>query len=325
MQMQIDKVTFPLAQPFSITGHTFVDTQTLRVTLSDGVYSGRGESVGTYYLNETIESMASDLEAIAEQVTDELSIQSVQALLPPCGARNALDCALWDLQCKRAGQSIWSMLAVTPRALTTVYTISIESIELMAERARAAAQYPHLKIKLDEDRPVERLEAIRASRPDATLIIDVNQGWCFEELKEYLPHCARLGITMIEQPLPRDADEALEGFSSPVPLGADESCLHTGEFAAASRRYDVLNIKLDKSGGLTEGLALVDAAQRVGMDLMVGNMMGSSLSMAPSFVIGQHCAYVDIDGPLLLAKDIPNSLVYSDGGTVAGPSPELWG
>lgn len=325
MQMDIETVSFPLAQPFSITGFTFVDTETVRVTLSHDGHRGVGESVGTYYLNETAASMAADLERIRQDLGSDLDCQTLQTLLPPCGARNALDCALWDLQAKRSGASIWTRLDLSPRPLTTVYTLGMENAATMASRALEASQYPHLKIKLDADKPIEKLEAIRAARPDATLIIDVNQGWSFAELQEYLPHCERLGITMVEQPLARGADEALEGFKSPVPLGADESCLHMGEFAQAARRYDVLNIKLDKCGGLTEGLALVRAAREADMALMVGNMMGSSLSMAPSFVIGLYCRYVDIDGPLLLAEDIEHGLEYAPGGQVAPPTPLLWG
>jgi L-alanine-DL-glutamate epimerase-like enolase superfamily enzyme len=324
MKLTVDIVSFPLEKPFVITGHVFETTDTVRVTLSHRGVSGRGEAVGVYYLDETAESMAAQLEAVAGELSDP-DAAAIQALLPHGGARNALDCAWWDYRAKAAGLSIWQLLDLTPRELTTVFTLGIAEPAVMAERAAAASRFPHLKLKLDGDRPIERLEAVRAARPDAALIIDVNQGWTFDELREYLPHCERLGIAMIEQPLARGGDEALEGFRSPVPLGADESCLHLGEFDSAARRYDVLNIKLDKCGGLTEGLALVAAAQRAGMALMVGNMTGTSLSMAPSYVIGQHCRFVDIDGPLLLAGDIEHGLDYRDGGRVGLPSPALWG
>ncbi|KGE04388.1 dipeptide epimerase [Pseudohaliea rubra] len=324
MDLHVDIVSFPLEKPFAITGHVFEATDTVRVTLSHRGVAGRGEAVGAYYLGETAESMAGQLEAVAGDL-QELDGAAIQALLPPGGARNALDCAWWDYRAKTAGRSIWELLELTPGELTTVYTIGIAEPAVMAERAAAAGRFPHLKLKLDADRPLERLEAVRKARPDAALVIDVNQGWTFDELQGYLPHCERLGIAMIEQPLARGADEALEGFRSPVPLGADESCLHLGEFAAAASRYDVLNIKLDKCGGLTEGLALVAAAQRAGMDLMVGNMTGTSLSMAPSYVIGQYCRFVDIDGPLLLAGDVEHALAYRDGGLVGLPTPALWG
>lgn len=324
MKLTVDIVSFPLEKPFVITGHVFETTDTVRVTLSHDGVSGHGEAVGVYYLDETADSMAAQLEAVAGELRD-LDGAAIQALLPPGGARNALDCAWWDYRAKAAGKTIWALLDLVPRELTTVFTLGIAEPAIMAERAAAAGRFPHLKLKLDSDRPIERLEAIRAARPDAALVIDVNQGWTFEELREYLPHCERLGIAMIEQPLARGGDEALEGFRSPVPLGADESCLHLGEFDAAARRYDVLNIKLDKCGGLTEGLALVAAARRAGMTLMVGNMTGTSLSMAPSYVIGQHCRFVDIDGPLLLGRDVEHGLDYRDGGRVGLPSPALWG
>jgi L-alanine-DL-glutamate epimerase-like enolase superfamily enzyme len=324
MKLTVEIVSFPLEKPFVITGHVFETTDTVRVTLSHDGVSGHGEAVGVYYLDETADSMAAQLEAVAGGLRD-LDGAAIQTLLPPGGARNALDCAWWDYRAKAAGKSIWALLGLVPKELTTVFTLGIAEPAVMAERAAAASRFPHLKLKLDGDRPIERLEAVRAARPDAALIIDVNQGWSFEELREYLPHCERLGIAMIEQPLARGGDDALEGFRSPVPLGADESCLHLGEFDAVAGRYDVLNIKLDKCGGLTEGLALVAAAQAADMQLMVGNMTGTSLSMAPSYVIGQHCRFVDIDGPLLLAGDVAHGLDYRDGGLVGLPDRALWG
>ncbi|MEQ9463288.1 MAG: dipeptide epimerase [Haliea sp.] len=325
MQISIEKIAFPMAAPFAITGHVFESSETLRVTVSRDGVCGRGEALGAYYLGENADSMAAQLEAVTSSLERSLSTERIQSLLPAGGARNALDCAFWDYRAKAAGKRIWELLSITPRQLTTVYTLGVAPAEDMGERAREARQFPNLKIKLDASNPIERLEAIRAARPDARLIVDVNQGWDFAALQEYLPHAARLGIAMIEQPLPRGEDEALEGFTSPVPLGADESCLHLGEFATAARRYSVLNIKLDKCGGLTEGLALVDAARKSGLDLMVGNMCGSSLSMAPSYVIGQFCQYVDIDGPLLLKSDIKHGLEYGEGGVVGLPGRELWG
>jgi len=325
MRMIVDTLSFPLARPFAITGHTFTSTDTVRVTLDDGEFRGRGEATGSYYLDETADRMAAELDAIAHQIDDGITAETIQSLLPPGGARNALDCAWWDLHARREGQRVWDLLGLKTRPLTTVFTIGLEEPGVMAAWAAEAARFPHLKIKLNADRPIERLEAIRRARRDAELIIDVNEGWDFAALREYLPICAELGIAMIEQPLPRGADEELEGFSSPVPLGADESCLHLGEFDNAAARYDVLNIKLDKCGGLTEGLALVHAAQQAGMDLMVGNMTGTSLAMAPSWIIGQHCRFVDIDGPLLLAHDIEDGLVYGEGGQVEGPTSALWG
>ncbi|MEM1110545.1 MAG: dipeptide epimerase [Pseudomonadota bacterium] len=325
MKVSLEDASFPMKVPFAITGSVWTHTEVLQLTLESEGFVGRGESTGTYYLNESPESMRAELEPWLDRITDDLTPEALMQEMQPCGARNVLDCALWDLRAKRLGQSIWQLLDIEPRELVTVFTLGIAEPALMGERATEARAFPHLKIKLDADRPIERLEIIRAARPDASLVIDVNQGWSFDELQEYLPHCERLGVAMIEQPLARGADEALEGFVSPVPLGADESCLHLGEFEAAARRYQVLNIKLDKSGGLTEGLGLVKAAQEAGMDLMVGNMTGTSLSMAPSYVIGQFCSFVDIDGPLLLAEDVDNGLDYRDGGRVGLPPSVLWG
>ncbi len=325
MKIKIEKKSFPLKSPFAITGHTFLSSDTIQVTLEDETHIGRGEALGIYYNSETMDSMESQLQDISANLTADTSNEQIQSLLPLGGARNALDCALWDLQAKRSGVSIWKRLKITPKPLATVATIGIDSPEAMASAALAYAKYPNLKIKLSSDEPIAKLQAIRTARPDAKLIVDVNQGWSFDELKDYTPAAAKLGIAMIEQPLARGGDEALEGYSSPVPLGADESCLDASEYETAARRYDVINIKLDKCGGLTEALKIVALAERDGKGLMVGNMTGTSLSMAPAYVIGQFCRFVDIDGPLFLKQDIKNALDYGDGGVVSIPTPTLWG
>lgn len=325
LELKIETVSYPYTVPFSITGHTFTASDAVQVTLTKGGISGRGEAIGVYYTGETAETIVAQLESIAPQINDYVSPATLQELLPSGGARNALDCAMWDLLCKLNRTSIWDELGISPYPLTTVATVGIGTSAEMAEQASRYSKYPNLKIKLDGDRPVERLEAIHKVRPDAQLVVDVNQGWSFAELKEYLPHAEKLGIAMIEQPLKRGGDEELEGFSSPIPLGADESCLDLSEYATAAKRYDVINIKLDKCGGLTEGLQIVRQAQADGKGLMVGNMMGTSLSMAPSYVIGQFCKFVDIDGPLLMRQDIENGLEYKDRGVVGLPTPLLWG
>lgn len=325
IKIKIEKHSFPFKTPFTITGHTFTASDTVRVVVEDGGYVGRGEAIGVYYKNETVDSMVTQLEEALNKSKVRISRESAQTLLPSGGALNALDCALWDLTVKSMRQSIWKLLKITPKPLSSVATIGIGNPKIMGETATKLAQYSNLKIKLSNDDPMTCLEEIRGARPDATLIADVNQGWTFEELKEYTPYAKRLGIAMIEQPLPRGSDEELEGYKSPVLLGADESCLDTSEYEIASRRYDVINIKLDKCGGLTEGLRIVNLAKREGKKLMIGNMCGSSLSMAPSYVIGQFCQFIDIDGPLLLKQDIENALHYGDGGMVTVPTPELWG
>jgi L-alanine-DL-glutamate epimerase-like enolase superfamily enzyme len=212
-----------------------------------------------------------------------------------------------------------------PKTLITVATVGMGTPQEMAARAKEFARYPNLKIKLDNQDPIQRLDAIRQARPDAKLVIDVNQGWEYQELIDYLPELLRLEVAMIEQPLRRAGDKRLEELESPIPIGADESCLTLEEYHQVKDRYQVINIKLDKTGGLTEALRIVKAAIKDGKKLMVGNMTGSSLSMAPAYVIGQFCSFVDIDGPLLLEHDIEDGLSYLDGGLVGLPKRELWG
>ncbi|WP_417317778.1 dipeptide epimerase [Emcibacter sp.] len=325
MKLSIEKISFPMKMPFEITGHVFDGIDTVRVTLEDKGVIGRGEGVGVYYTNDFADGIMAQLEEVAGHIEAGVIRAEVQDLLPPGGARNALDCALWDLEAKKAGKTIWQLLGMEPRKLTSVCTVGIDTPEQMGEQAKNLSAYPNLKIKLSGDDPIVRLEAIRKARPDATLIIDVNQGWSFEELKEYIPHTGRLGIDMIEQPLKRGEDEELEGFVSEVPLGADESCLSLEEYETARKRYDVINIKLDKCGGLTEGLKIVKRAQEDGKGLMVGNMVGTSLSMAPAYVVGQFCRFVDIDGPYFLKQDIEHGLEYGNGGVVSIPAAKLWG
>ena len=326
MKMSIDIREYALKKPFRITGHVFNSSRVLEVSMTDanGIV-GRGETSGAYYLGESAESMAQQCEGIAASITASTTRADVQNLLPPCGARNAIDCAFWDLEAKHTDQSVWQLTGIEPKPITTVFTIGIEdSPQRMADNALAAAEFPVLKIKMDGDQPIERMQAIRAARPDAEIVVDANQGWTFEQLVEVAPAFADLNIAMIEQPLPRDGDQALERYDSPVILCADESCLHLGEIDEVARRYQMMNIKLDKSGGLTEGLAMAAEAKKRGMQLMVGNMMGSSLAMAPGTVIAQLCRFVDLDGPLLLKKDRDTALVY-EGSTVHPTGSNLWG
>jgi L-alanine-DL-glutamate epimerase-like enolase superfamily enzyme len=295
------------------------------VQISENGFIGRGEAQGIFYLDESAESIFEQVHAVAADIRRGISREDLQQLLPAGGARNAIDCALWDLECKQSGKTIWQLTGINPKPVTTVFTIGLEnSPQEMADKAAAAADAPILKIKLDGHMPYEKLAAIRAARPDAELVVDANQGWSFELMKEVLPKCVALDLGMLEQPLARGADEMLEGFESPITLAADESCLHTGELETAARRYSMINIKLDKTGGLTEALRLAKAAKEKGCQLMVGNMVGTSLSMAPAFVVAQLCDFVDIDGPLLLKYDHPDGLIYKNG-IVKGFSPQLWG
>lgn len=314
MKMSIHIEEWELTQPFRISGFEWINSRGIVVQLAEDGFIGRGEAQGIFYLDEGADSMFSQVHAVAAEIRRGISRGELQGLLPPGGARNAIDCAMWDLECKKSGRTIWELTGIDPKPVTTVFTIGLESTpEAMAAKAAAAADAPVLKIKLDGHQPYEKLAAIRAARPDAELVVDANQGWDFELLDEVIPKCLGLNLGMIEQPLARGNDQMLEGFDSPITLAADESCLHTGELDTAARRYNMINIKLDKTGGLTEALKLAYAAKEKGCKLMVGNMMGTSLGMAPSFVIAQLCDFVDIDGPLLLKYDHPNGLNYSKG------------
>ena len=325
MDFSLHITDWVLTQPFRISGYEWINSRCLVVQLGQGGFVGRGEAQGVFYLDETAESIFEQAHAVAAEIRKGISREQLQDLLPAGGARNAIDCAMWDLECKRSGKTIWQLTGIDPKPVTTVYTIGLEdSPEAMAAKASAAADAPILKIKLSDHMPYEKLAAIRAARPDAVLVVDANQGWSFDLLQEVLPKCVDLDLAMIEQPLARGGDEQLEGFESPITLAADESCLHTGELETAACRYSMINIKLDKTGGLTEALRLARAAKAKGCKLMVGNMVGTSLSMAPSFVVAQLCDFVDIDGPLLLKYDQPNGLEYING-VVKGFDPALWG
>jgi L-alanine-DL-glutamate epimerase-like enolase superfamily enzyme len=324
MKMSVHIEEWPLTRPFRISGFEWVNSRGIVVQVEEDGDVGRGEAQGVFYLDETAESLFAQVGAVAGEIRHGISRAELQELLPAGGARNAVDCALWDLECKRSGRTIWQLTGIEPRPVTTVFTIGLEAEpEAMAAKA-AAADSPVLKVKLDGNRPYEKLAAIRAARPDARLVVDANQGWDFALLQEVIPKCAALDLGMIEQPLPRGGDAELEGYESPVTLCADESCLDSSELAAAARRYSMINIKLDKTGGLTEALKLAREAQALGCKLMVGNMVGTSLGMAPSFVIAQLCDFVDIDGPLLLKHDHPRGLQY-DRGVVSGLDPAFWG
>ena len=325
MKLSVHIEEWELMQPFRISNFEWVNSRGIVVQLGENGCVGRGEAQGVFYLDEDADSLFAQVHAVADELRRGLSREDLQELLPPGGARNAIDCALWDLECKRSGRSIWELTGIDPKPVTTVFTIGLEATpEAMAAKAAAAADAPVLKIKLGADRPYERLAAIRAARPDAALVVDANQGWDFDLLRDVIPKCAELDLGMIEQPLPRGADAELEGFESPITLAADESCLHSGELAQAARRYGMINIKLDKTGGLTEALKLAGEARALGCKLMVGNMTGTSLGMAPSFVVAQLCDFVDIDGPLLLKYDHPNGLRYHKG-VVQPFDSSLWG
>ena len=311
--------------PFRIAGRTWEGFDLVVCEVRDNGSVGRGEAAGVFYLDETAQGMEQQVAAVARELHHGLDRARLRELLPPGGARNALDCALWDLEARRSGRSAWAGAGVAAKPVTTVYTIGLEdSPEAMAAKAAAAADRPLLKIKLNADRPLERLRAIRAARPDARLVADCNGSWTFEQLRDWAPSLRQLDLALLEQPLARGADDVLRNYDAPLPLFADESCLNLAELGRAATLYDGIVIKLDKTGGLTEALLLAQAARNAGLRLMVGCMVATSLSMAPAHVLAQHCEFVDIDGPLLLAEDRANGLRY-EGAAVTAPEELLWG
>lgn len=317
--------SWPAIIPFRISNNVWDDFPCVVCEIEQGSMTGRGESLGVYYLDETTDSIAAQLEAIAPDLAAGADRHRLLELLPPGGARMAADAALWDLEAQLTGRSAWAMAGVDEGPVETVFTIGLEDTpEAMAAKAAAASDISLFKVKLGNDRPVERIAAIRNARPDARLVVDINQGWNFGELQRHAPALQALGVSMIEQPLPRGGDSELEGYASPLPLCGDESCLHLGELEEAAKRYQMINIKLDKTGGLTHGLELAHAARAKGLGLMVGCMGGTSLAMAPHHVIAQLCDFVDIDGPLLIKEDRPGGLHYNKG-IVTLPEQPFWG
>ncbi len=317
--------SWPSIIPFRISDHVWDDFPCVVCEIEQSGVTGRGEALGVYYFDETPESMAAQLHDISAELEGGADRISLLDLLPPGGARFAADSALWDLKAQLSGKSAWHTAGVEANPVETVFTIGLEDTpEQMAAKASAAADLSLFKVKLGNDRPVERIAAIKEARPDSRLVVDVNQGWNFDELQEFGPALHKLGVLMIEQPLPRDEDQELQGYECDVPLCADESCLHLGDLDTAASRYQMINIKLDKCGGLTHGLKLASATRKKGLGLMVGCMGGTSLSMAPSHVLAQLCDFVDIDGPLLIKEDREGGLVY-DHGMVSLPPSHFWG
>lgn len=316
---------WPIAGHFTIARGAKTEAVVVVAELTDGALRGRGECVPYARYGETVEGVAAAVEAMGARVARGLDRTALQDAMPPGAARNALDCAFWDLEAKRSGKLVHALAGLpAPRPLVTAYTISLGSPEDMAEAAAKAAR-PVLKVKLGggaDDRA--RLAAVRRAAPGAALIVDANEGWSAVDLAANLAACAEAGVTLVEQPLAADDDAPLATIACPVPVCADESVHDRASLAALVDKYDAVNIKLDKTGGLTEALALAAEAERLGFHLMVGCMVATSLSMAPAMLVAQRARFVDLDGPLLLARDRPGGLRY-EGSTVHPPSPALWG
>lgn len=317
---------FPYHQPFRISGHVFTETALLVAELSDGGHVGRGEGAGVYYLGDDIDHMLSEATRVRGAIESGATREELQHLLPPGGARNALDCAFWDLEAKQTGRPVWSLAGLDPpKALRSTLTLGADSPENMAKAALAIDPEAPIKVKLTGDLAddIARVVAIRTARPDAWIGVDANQGYDVGTLAELLPVLVSTRISQLEQPLKRGREADLDGLKRPLPFAADESALSLADTASLVGRFDIVNIKLDKCGGLTEGLAIAREAKKLGLDVMVGNMMGTSLSMAPSWLVGQLCDIVDLDGPTFLARDRVPGVAYRNG-MIDCPA-EIWG
>lgn len=318
---------WPVAGAFTIARGSVTEVITVVAEIVDGPFRGRGECRPYPRYGETPEGVKADIERLGAAIADGLDRDALQARLPAGAARNALDCALWDLEAKRAGATAAALAGLPePGPLVTAYTLSLGDPDAMFAAATAAAARPLLKVKLGapDGRDPERIAAVRAGAPDAELIVDANEGWTGAALARNLAACAEARVTLVEQPLPAGDDALLAEIARPIPVCADESAHDRAGLPKLVGRYDAINIKLDKTGGLTEALALAEDARDAGLTVMVGCMLASSLAMAPAVLVAQRAAVVDLDGPLLLARDREHGLVF-DGSTLHPPSPLLWG
>jgi L-alanine-DL-glutamate epimerase-like enolase superfamily enzyme len=324
--LEIASETLHLKKPFRISGHVFETSEVVVVTLRDSGLSGRGEASGVYYLGDGPEQMVAAVETNREAIEAGISREALRELMPPGGGRNAVDCALWELDAARAGVPVWTLAGVrAPQPLVTTFTLGADDPAAMADGARRFEHATSLKLKLtgELELDIERVRAVRAARPDAWIGVDANQGFTIDTLDPLVSALVEAKIALLEQPLARGREADLDGFVSPIPLAADESALSLADVPGLVGRFDIVNIKLDKCGGLTEGLAIATTARSFGLEVMVGNMIGTSLAMAPAFVLGQLCNFVDLDGPIFLAADRTPAVAYSGGTVWCGG--EVWG
>ncbi|GEP10855.1 N-acetyl-D-Glu racemase DgcA [Methylobacterium gnaphalii] len=316
---------FPIAGAFTIARGSRTEAVVVVATVEEGKTRGRGECVPYARYGETVESVTALIEVQAGAVADGVSPRDLLDRMKPGAARNALDCALWDFEAKRSGSHVWELLGLgSPAPTTTAYTLSLGDPESMEAAARKAAHRPLLKVKLGGEGDPARIAAVRRGAPDSRLIVDANEAWRPETIEDNLAACAAAGVGLIEQPLPAGEDALLETIDRTIPICADESLHDRAGLDALAKRYDAINIKLDKAGGLTEAAMLSAEAQARGLAIMVGCMVGTSLAMAPAMLLASRAAYVDLDGPLLLARDREPGLLY-EGSTVHPPTAALWG
>jgi L-alanine-DL-glutamate epimerase-like enolase superfamily enzyme len=324
LRMEVEKLR--LAAPFHISGFVFEEQDVVIATLDDGIHQGRGEASGVYYLNDTAQTMIAAIEARRTQIEEGIDRAELQRLLPAGGARNAVDCALWELDARRSATPVWKLAGVpAPRPLVTTFTLGADSPEKMAAGALNYAQAQSLKLKLtgDLELDIARVQGVRAARPECWIGVDANQAYSIGALDSLISALMTSGVSLLEQPIKRGRESDLAGYVSTIPIAADESALCLADLPGLVGRFQVVNIKLDKCGGLTEGLAMAHEARRLGLQAMVGNMVGSSLAMAPAFILGQLCDVVDLDGPTFLSKDRTPGMKYVDG--TAWSDDRVWG
>ena len=305
-----------LSAPFRISGHVFEASPVTIVNVRQGHAIGRGEAAGVYYTHDEPDQMLRTLDKLRERIEAGITRHELRELLPPGGARNALDCALWELEARVAGVPAWQLAGMEkPRPLLTTMTVGADNPDVMARKAVAYAQARAIKLKLtgEPDLDIERVRAVRKARPNVWLGVDANQGYVPATLSRLLPVLVDERVSLLEQPCRRDSYKELDGVDRAVPIAADESILSLLELETRAKYFDVVNIKLDKCGGLTEGLLMAKQARELGKQVMVGNMVGTSLAMAPAFLLGQFCDIVDLDGPLFLSRDRTPGVVYTDG------------
>jgi len=316
--------TWPLDKPFRISRGSRTETRVIVVTLTDGQHSGRGEGVPIKRYNQTPASILAEIESIKS--APNLGREQLQKLLPPGAARNAVDCALWDLEAKISGKRAWDLVNISIASeVETTFTISLDTPEAMATAAKAVPNLPILKLKLGGDEgDLGRVKAVREAAPKARLLVDANESWTPDHYQRVVPFLAEFGIELIEQPFPSDADNILETLDHPIPVCADESCHTTADLSGLKNRYEAVNIKLDKTGGLTEALLLVERARQAGFKLLVGCMVCTSLGIAPARLLAGAADWIDLDGALLLSRDREHGLAYGDG-RIGLPSRQLWG
>jgi L-alanine-DL-glutamate epimerase-like enolase superfamily enzyme len=324
VKIEAHEEIWPLKETFRISRGSRTEAQVVVATVSDGQHIGRGEGVPIRRYGQTTSSVLTQIDAIKRE--QDLDRQCLEKLLPAGAARNAIDCALWDLEAKRSGKRVWELAGIPiVDHVETAFTISLDSPEKMAAAASVAANAPFLKLKLGgDDADLARVEAVRAAVPNARVIIDANESWSPAHFRKVASSLGKVGVELIEQPFPADADEILGKLDHPIPVCADESCHTAADLPRLKNLYEMVNVKLDKTGGLTEALWLCERARENGFKLLIGCMVGTSLSMAPARILASAADYVDLDGPLLLSRDRDYGIRY-DKGKIDIPSRELWG